>query len=191
MNLESIVKKLFLGGTLVVAAAVSMMAASSFAVSATGSAAANGVSSQTTFSLTVDKVLTISTNPTSAEITALPGQVATGTLSVGVQTNSPYTISLSAAQPNLVHTTDSSKVIAASSSVSGAANTWGIKKMTNANVPTGAYVGLTTGAVTFLDSAAAAPAGVLSNFEIGVGTTATLADGTYNTAVTVTAAVKP
>lgn len=193
MNLESIVKKLFLGGTLMVALAVSMMTVGTYAADQTctgASCATTGVTSQTKFSLTVDKVLTISTNPSSAEITAIPNQVATGTLSVGVQTNSPYTISLSATQPNLVNTVDNTQVIRASSNVSGTDNTWGIKKMSAANAPTGNYVALTSGNATFLDSTTAAPAGQTSNFEIGVGTTATLPDGTYSTTVTVTAAVK-
>lgn len=193
MKLESIVRNLFLGGTLAVGLAVSLITVDSHAQTikpCTGSCVENGVTGQTTFSLKVDKVLTITSDPTAGTITATPGSVATGTLAVTVQTNSPYTIQLSAAQPNLVNTADSSKVIKASSSVSGSDNTWGIKKMTSANAPTGNYVALTTSGVTFLDSATAAPSGVTSNFAIGVGTTATLADGTYRTPVTVTATVK-
>lgn len=205
MNLESIVKKLFLGGTLMVALAVSLVTVGSYAYTTDpnvtiectaaevaagtckeGSSDAEvgsstfGVSSKTTFSMTVPKVLTLSNVSGGSVIEATVDELATGTLSAKVTSNTGYTISLSATNPALTMS-GTSNTIAAGNAVT--ANTWGIKKNGES-----AYTGLTTTAVPFFTSTGAAPAGVTTPFEIGVKVDATVPAGNYSTIVTVTAA---
>lgn len=212
MNLESIVKKLFLGGTLTVALAVSLMTVGSYAYtvdsnvklecttaaisagtckegSTDAEVSSLGVSSKTTFSMTVPKVLTLSdvkvtdASGSSSTIEATVNELATGKLSAKVTSNTGYTISLSAATPALTNGTNSIAAAPAAGIATLANNTWGIQKSGQTN-----YTGLTNTATAFFTSGGSAPSGVATSFNIGVLVDATIPAGNYSTVVTVTAA---
>lgn len=214
MNLEGIVKKLFLGGTLAVAFAVSLVTIGSYAYEVKPSITVTcttaeinagtckegyptdaelsngwGASAQTLFSITVPKALTLSnvvvTGNNGSIIEAVAGNVATGTLSAKVTSNTGYTISLSATTPAL--TSSNGGTIAAGNAAT--ANTWGIKKKSADNATTDAadYTGLSNSTVQFFKSTKAAESGATTNFAIGVLVDATLPAGDYSTVVTVTA----
>lgn len=200
MSLESIVKRLFLGGTVAVALAVSLMSVQSFATTAEGSAAASGATTHTTFNLTVNQVLTIAvaSSPTINITSDTINKVNTGTLGVTVTSNTPYEIQLksdSTAQPALKSGTN--EIAAGSTNVkdSTTVSSWGIKKKGGTNSTDNAsnassYTALTTSAVTFYDSnttKASGTGGVTTNFEVGVSVTATQPAGTYTTKVAVSA----
>lgn len=181
--MESVVKKLFLSGCLVVGLAVSL---TSFATYAADEPTA---SETTSFKLTVLNPLTLS-DVKANTITANPGgAVATGTLSATVQSGSKYTLSLSAAEPDLSPSKGGSDKIVASNGLT-AANSWGIKMKTGAadDANAEAYTAITPTSTVFYTSAAAAETEAITNFEIGVKTTKTLPADTYSTTVTVTAA---
>lgn len=176
--MESIVKKLFLSGCLVVGIAASLTAFSST------HAADETAKGETSFKLTVLKALTLS-NVTSDTITAKPGSIATGSLNATVQSGSKYTLSLSAAQPNLVK--DANNNIPAKSNLAGLTTTdngWGVNKQGSSND----YDAVTTSPTVFFTSASAADTEVTTKLPIGVRTTSTLPAGNYSTTVTVTAA---
>ncbi len=200
MSLESIVKRLFLGGTVAVALAVSLMSMQSFAATAEGSAAASGATTSTTFNLTVNQVLTIAVtkSPSIGITSSTINQVNTDTLGVKVTSNTPYEIQLksdSTAQPALKSGTN--EIAAGSTNVKNntTVSSWGIKKKggtnstDNSSDATG-YTALTTGAVTFYDSGttkASGTNGVTTNFTVGVSVTSTQPAGEYTTKVAVSA----
>lgn len=179
--MESIVKKLFLTGCLVVGLAVSL---TSFATYAADDPKA--VTGDTSFKLTVQNALTLS-DVSAANITAKPGQVATGDLNATVQSGTKFTLSLSAADPALSGSGSSagSSIPALGNLNSASANTngWGIKKQNDTD-----YTALTTDAVLFYTHPTAADDAVTIPLEVGVRTANTLPAGNYTTTVTVTAA---
>ncbi len=203
--MEKIVRRLFLTGVLVVGLAVSGLCLQTYAaVSCIGGTAttANGITtctettgsnfgatSSSTFSVTIDKVLTLSDVAGTGTINADITKVATGNIKGTVTSNSKYTISLKADEPNLVK--DTTNKIPPSSSVTSGVNGWGIKKKNTDGTNATSYTGLTAADQTFFTSAAAAPNGTPTTFEVGVGVSPALPTGTYTTTVTVTAAVQP
>lgn len=190
--MEKTIKKLFVAGSLLVGAAVSFMSLTTYAVSAEGSAAINGVTSNTTFSLTVDNVLTLKNVSGGSTINASPSAVVeTGSISATVTSNSKYTLSLSASKPQLTlsnadATADDTKQIPAGVPAAGK-NAWGVKKSGAST-----YTALTSTQQTFFTSAASAPteAGTTTTFGIGVSVAPSLPAGEYSTIVTVTAAAQ-
>lgn len=189
--MEKTIKKLFVAGSLLVGAAVSFMSLTTYAVDASGTAAANGVSTSTTFSLTVNGVLTLKNVSGGSTITASPTSIVeTGSISATVVSNSKYTLSLSATKPALTlangAATTADKQISAGTPTAGT-NAWGVKK----NGAT-TYTALTTANQTFFTSTASAPteAGTTTSFGIGVSVAPSLPAGDYSTTVTVTAAAQ-
>lgn len=174
--MESIVKKLFLSGCLVLGIATSLTALSSTY------AADTTAQGSTAFKLTVLKALTLS-NVASSTITAKPGNIATGSLVATVESGSKFSLSLSASQPNLVK--DASANIPAASNLAGiTTNGWGVNKAGSSYD----YDAVTTSAVVFYTSSGAATTATDITLLVGVRTTSILPSGTYTTTVTVTAA---
>lgn len=180
--MESIVKKLFLSGCLIVGIAASLTSLSTHAADETATG-------DTSFKLTVQNALTLS-NVTSSTITATPGSIATGTLTATVQSGSKYTLSLSASKPqitlnNATATADNNKQIPAASNLAAlSGNGWGIKKQGSSND----YDAITTSPVVFFTSTGPADTAANTDLAIGVRTLNTLPAGSYSTTVTVTAA---
>lgn len=188
--MEKVIKKLFLSGYLVAAAAISLTALSSSSASA---ATQDQKTSQ--FSVTVPSTLTLSslsfTSDTAGEGTTLkasPTQIKTGTLSATVKSTAGFTISLHAATPAL--TASGVGTIPASSSVTSGTSGWGIKKKPTANTPgtnASTYTAMTTSAVEFYRQTNTQITAQAYSFVVGVASSSVQAQGTYSTAVTVTA----
>lgn len=179
--MEKIVKKLFIAGSLLVGAAVSFMSLTTYAVSAEGSAATNGVSSNTTFSLKVDNVLTLSNVTANVNIAASPTAIKTGTLSATVTSNGKYNLSLSAADTLKSSAGDSIPAVAPVAQQNG----WGIRLGTS-----GSYSVINNTAKTLFTSTTSAPSGTATAFEVGVSVAPSLPAGDYSTTVTVTASAQ-
>lgn len=202
--MEKIVRRLFLTGTLVVGLAVSGLCLQTYAITCTDTGVTqsgtvctgtdenipNAIGTST-FSITVDKVLTLSNVSGTGTINADITQVATGQISSTVTSNAKYTISLKATEPNLVKDGDTTNKIPATNSVVKGTNGWGIKKKAANGTNEGAYTGLTTADQVFFTSTASAPNGTPTVFEVGVSVSPALPTGTYATTVTVTAAAQP
>lgn len=107
--------------------------------------------------------------------------VKTGTIGATVTANQEYTVSLSAAEPRLVHAENSSYSIPASDNVAVGTDAWGVKKSGATT-----YTGLTTTPVVFYTGTSADS----HSFEVGISLGSFLPAGTYSTDVTVTAALK-
>ncbi len=177
--MESIVKKLFVSGSLLVALAVTLTTITSN-VSAADVAPVTG---RTKFSLTVENALTLS-NVSATEITAKPSDIANGTLSATVSSGSKYTISLSAEQPALSAADITDTINAGDATVN---NTWGIQKIGES-----AYTAIGTAPAVFYTSAAPSEnGGSVTDFNVGVRISPILPAGSYSTDITVTAAVAP
>ena len=117
-------------------------------------------------------------------IDLVANRVNTGNISAQVYSTMPYTISLSAAQPNLVHSNLSSYFIPASSKVAVGTDAWGVKKSGEDT-----YTALGPDPAVFYTGNAATPDdGTTTNLEVGISLGTNLAAGTYSTEVTVTAA---
>lgn len=117
-------------------------------------------------------------------IQAYPNMVNTGKISAEVRSASPYTISLSADEPYLTNTDDDSYNILPRAVETGK-NAWGVKKDGEDT-----YTAISTVPQVFYSSDSAADDGQLTEFEVGVSISPTLPQGTYQTDVTITAAVK-
>ncbi len=182
--MESIVKKLFLSGCLVVGLAVSL---TSFATYAADDPKA--VTGDTSFKLTVQNALTLS-NVTSENITAKPGDIATGSLVATVQSGTKFTLSLSASKPqltlsNAAATADNTKQIPSASGLSTlSSNGWGVTKQGSSND----YDEITAQGAVFYTSTGPADKAIDVSLPVGVRTISTLPAGNYSTTVTVTAA---
>lgn len=132
--------------------------------------------------------LTLDAVSASELIRVSPGQLKTGSLTAEVTSTGAFTISLSATNPSLVHTTDSSATIPAGTSQAASTSGWGIKKF---GAAAGAdYTALTATPTVFYDSGAAGNTSAEYEFEIGVWVDGQVKEGMYSTQVTVTAATK-
>lgn len=117
-------------------------------------------------------------------INAVPYSIETGNLSATVSSTHPYTISLSATQPNLVNTKDSTLTIPAMDNFTKNNIAWGIKKQDATS-----YSAITPTPTVFFTNANNGNS-IVTNFEVGVAVTNQTTPGTYQTDVTVTAAIK-
>ena len=180
--MEKIIKKLFLSGCLVTAAAISFTALGSSSASA-----ATQSDKTSTFSVTVPKSLTLSNVSENVNITADASSIKTANLNATVKTTAGFTISLHAATPAL---TSGSNTIPASSSLTAGTSGWGIKKKAATNSTTDAtgYSALTATAAEFYRQTTAQTTAKAYSFVVGVATSNSQAPGTYSTTVTVTAA---
>lgn len=180
--MEKTIRNLFLTGCLLTGVAVSLTAASSYAATATGAnAASTGASMSTTYSLTVNKAITLS-SVTGPSITAVSNDVKTGNISATVTSNSGYQLQLSAATPALTGETNKNNTIPAKVPTAGA-DGWAVQDQTNSN----AYKVVTTTPTNYFTRTASAPTGVTTNLVTGVSVSKILAPDTYQTTVTVTA----
>lgn len=205
--MESIVKKLFLISTAALAVAVTLTSASTQAFEcADGSTTCTddlensdqqtfGIES--TFKFTVDRVFQLK-GVTGTSITMNGFIDEAHSISANVASNVPFSINLSATQPNLVSSdsTNTQKIPAGTKIVANT-NAWGIKKNGETD-----YTALSTTRQKFYSSgtgAAFQPASGTSddnpgnNFEfpVGVSISPSLPADTYSTAITVTLIDQP
>jgi hypothetical protein len=123
-----------------------------------------------------------------------PDMIRTGQFNVQVRSAMPYTISLSAEEPELKEVTTESYFIPARSEIAAGKVGWGIRKASQ----TEGYTAVATVPQVFFDSTTddngtgtdVADLSTWHAFEIGVSVTDKVPQGTYATEVTVTAAVK-
>lgn len=191
--MENVIKKLFLGGSLLTALAVSLTALGVHADTITDEtgAGANGTSK---FTINVPKTIVL-TNVTDGAIAS--GNVSydainTTTISATVQANTKYALYLSATQPDLVGENDASQKIPAisgSNAITAGTNGWGIMKSGDS-----VYTGITDKLQLFYQSGditngatATTTNGATTTFNVGVGVANSLPSDTYLTNVTVTA----
>ena len=174
--MEHFIKKALVATGLLAAALVTLLPLSSYAAN----------SATTTVTVNVAKVIRLDAASGGDTIDLVANQVSTGNISAKVYSTMPYTISLSATQPNLVHSTLSSYFIPASNNVAVGTDAWGVKKSGEDT-----YTALTSTPTVFYTGTAATPAaGTTTNFEVGISLGGNLAAGTYSTDVTVLAAFR-
>lgn len=182
--MEKIVKKLFIGGTLLVALAVSFTALSpSYAADEEES-----VTGTTQFKLNVPEVLTLSdVQGVSIEPASL-ANLNEGNITAKVAANNNYVVKLSATTPNLTLQGGdaSSASIPAVANPQGGVNGWSIK-----NLVSNAYQAITTEAATFYNGAISGNTATSIEIPVGIGVAPTLPNGTYSTVVTLTVAAAP
>ena len=135
----------------------------------------------------VNGYLTLDDVTKNINIRIAPDQKKTDTLTAMVTSSSKFTISLSAAQPNLVKSGSSEVIPGGTSSTSGKG--WGIKKKDAAGNDLADYSSLTATPAVFYTGAATNNTSAKYNFEVGVWVDGTVEEGSYSTEVTVTAAV--
>lgn len=142
----------------------------------------------------VDTVLSLDAANGGDKITMYPDMVRTGQFNVQVRSAMPYTISLSAEEPELKEVETESYFIPARSEIVAGKVGWGIRKAGQ----TEGYTAVATVPQVFFDSTVndngtgtdVADKSTWTSFEIGVSVTDKVPQGTYATEVTVTAAVK-
>lgn len=174
--MEHFIKKALVATGLLAAALVTLLPLSSYAAD----------SATTTVTVNVAKVIRLDAASGGDTIDLVANQVSTGNISAQVYSTMPYTISLSAAQPNLVHSTLSSYFIPASDDVAVGTDAWGVKKSGEDT-----YTALTSTPTVFYTGNAATPAaGTKTDLEVGISLGTNLAAGTYSTDVTVLAAFR-
>lgn len=181
--MEKVIKRLFVGGTLLVALAVSCTAFSStYADEATES-----VTGKTQFRLNVPEVLTL-TNVKGVTINpASFTDVNTGNISATIAANAGYIVQLSAAKPSLTLNggSDETSAIPAVALPEGGKSGWSVK---NAS---GAYQAITSTPTTFFSGSATGATPANLTIPVGIGVAATQPDGTYSTVVTLTVSTAP
>lgn len=156
--------------------------------------AENGNQNNTNVCVYVDTVLSLDAANGGDKITMYPDMVRTGQFNVQVRSAMPYTISLSAEEPELKEVTTESYFIPARSEIVAGKVGWGIRKASQ----TEGYTAVATVPQVFFDSTTddngtgtdVADLSTWHAFEIGVSVTDKVPQGTYATEVTVTAAVK-
>lgn len=174
--MEHFIKKALVATGLLAAALVTLLPLSSYAAD----------SATTTVTVNVAKVIRLDAASGGDTINLVANQVSTGNISAQVYSTMPYTISLSATQPNLVHSTLSSYFIPASDDVAVGTDAWGVKKSGEDT-----YTALTSTPTVFYTGNAATPAaGTKTDLEVGISLGTNLAAGTYSTDVTVLAAFR-
>lgn len=182
--MEKIIKKLFFGASAVALTALAL--APIAAVSDNNAYAATQDQKSPKFSVTVDPTLTLDSVTTPATLNFSTAAIQTSKFSVSVTSNKNYAIQLSADQPNLVSSSNSSHTIPASNNPSSAQSGWGIKK-----IGEDGYTAITTNPITFytgiINSTTTANKQQTTDFTYGIGVAAGQPSGTYSTTVTVTA----
>ena len=174
--MEHFIKKALVATGLLAAALVTLLPLSSYAAD----------SATTTVTVNVAKVIRLDAASGGDTIDLVANQVSTGNISAQVYSTMPYTISLSATQPNLVHSSLSSYFIPASDDVAVGTDAWGVKKSGEDT-----YTALTSTPTVFYTGNAATPAaGTKTDLEVGISLGTNLAAGTYSTDVTVLAAFR-
>ena len=173
--MEHFVKKLLaITGTMIVAG-LALLPVASYAAES---------SQNIDVQVVVERVLRLDAASGGDTINLTANQVSKGNISAQVYSTMPYTISLSATQPNLVHSTLSSYFIPASDDVAVGTDAWGVKKSGEDT-----YTALTSTPTVFYTGNAATPdAGTKTDLEVGISLGTNLAAGTYSTDVTVLAA---
>lgn len=154
----------------------------------------NGNQGNTNVCIYVDTVLSLDAADGGDKITMFPDMIRTGEFHVQVRSAMPYTISLSAEEPELKHVDTESYFIPARSEITAGKVGWGIRKASQ----TEGYTAVATVPQVFFDSEVddngtgthVADVSTLHTFEIGVSITDKVPQGIYETEVTVTAAVK-
>ena len=175
--MEHFVKKLLAITGIMIVAGLALLPVASYAAES---------SQNIDVEVVVERVLRLDAASGGDTIKLVANQVSKGNISAKVYSTMPYTISLSATQPNLVHSKLSSYSIPASSNVAAGTNAWGIKES-----GASAYTAITSSPEVFYTGTAATPAaGTTTNFEVGISLGGNLAAGTYSTAVTVLAAFR-
>ena len=173
--MEHFVKKLLAITGIMIVAGLALLPVASYAAES---------SQNIDVEVVVERVLRLDAASGGDTIDLTANQVSTGNISAKVYSTMPYTISLSAKQPNLVHSNLSSYFIPASSNVAVGTDAWGVKKSGDAG-----YTAISTTPTVFYTGNAATPdAGTTTNLEVGISLGTNLAAGTYSTEVTVTAA---
>lgn len=173
--MEHFVKKLLVATGILAAASVTMLPLASHAAD----------SATTTVTVNVQRTISLNAASGGDTINLVANQVNTGNISATVASTAPYTISLSATQPNLVHSTLSSYFIPASNNVAVGTDAWGVKKSGEDT-----YTALTSTPTVFYTGNAATPAATTTDLEVGISLGTNLAAGTYSTEVTVLAAFR-
>ncbi len=177
--MEKLIKRLFLGGTLLVALAVSLTAFSTYAADNT---TANG---ETTFKLNVKQALQISDVKGVSWEQANVGNLNEKDLTATVNTNLPYTLNVHADTPALTMTESDATIPAVDTPVGGESG-WAMKSLI-----TNAYQKVTNTPTSFYR--ANSTQGVLTPvaLPVGIGISPTQEHGTYSTTVTLTLIAQP
>lgn len=182
--MEKIIKKLFLGTSAIVLTALALAP-----IAALSDSSAYAADRSSKFSVTVNPTLTLDsvTTPTSLDFST--AALKTNTFSVYVSSNKNYVIQLSATQPNLVSSSNSSHIIPASNTFSSTQSGWGVKKYNTSGVEESGYTAITTTATTFYTGKlnGSNVKNQATQFTYGIGVASGQAAGTYSTTVTVTA----
>lgn len=152
------------------------------------------VTGSTNVCVYVDTVLSLDAANGGSTIVMYPDMVRTGQFNVQVRSAMPYTISLSAEEPELKEVETESYFIPARSEIVSGKVGWGIRKAGQ----TEGYTAVATVPQVFFDSTVndngtgtqLADESTWHHFEIGVSVTDRVPQGIYATDVTVTAAVK-
>lgn len=141
--------------------------------------------------VSVQPSISIDASAGTGEVAATTGKVTDSTIKATITSNQAYTISLSAAEPRLIRqgatNPGTDEYIPSISNVTDGQNGWGIKKKNSDGTDQANYSAVTALPVVFYTSATGA-LGAQTVFTVGIGTTAELASGTYQTDVTITAA---
>ncbi len=183
--MEKIVKRLFIGGALLVALAVSFTALNpSYAAEEED----GSVTGTTQFKFNVPEVLTLSNVQGVSIEPASLANLNEGNITANVSANNNYVVKLSAATPNLTLQggDPSSASIPAVANPQGGVNGWSVK-----NLVSNVYQAITTEAVTFYNGAISGNTAANIAIPVGIGVAPTLPNGTYSTVVTLTVATAP
>lgn len=185
--MEKIIKKLFFGTSAVVLAALALAPVAAMNDNSAHAATQDQKPSQ--FSVTVEPTLTIDSVTTPAALEFSTAAVKETNFSVFVSSNKNYVIQLSADEPNLVSSSNSSHIIPASATFSATQSGWGVKKTNTDGTSAATYTAITTTPTTFYT-------GIIgdtnvknkqTDFTYGIGVVSGQPSGTYSTTVTVTA----
>lgn len=140
----------------------------------------------TVVNVIVDDYISLDAASAGDTIPVTATEVGEGKITATVSSTADYTISLSAANPNLVKSDDSTKVIPAGTNVTAGNSAWGVQKDGETT-----YTALTPTAVQFYEGTGQSGATpVTTEFKVGVSVDATVPEGLYSTEVTVLAAKK-
>lgn len=185
--MEKIIKKLFFSTSAVVLATLALAPVA--ALNGDSAYAATQDQKPSKFSVTVNPTLTIDSVTTPATLEFSTAAVKETNFSVFVSSNKNYVIQLSADQPNLVSSSNSSHIIPASATFSATQSGWGVKKTNSDGTSASAYTAITTTPTTFYTGSIGSTnaKNKETKFTYGIGVVNGQPSGTYSTTVTVTA----
>lgn len=174
--MEKIIKRLFLGGALLVALAVSLTAFSTYAADDTTATAV------TKFKLNVQQALQISDVKGVNFSQANVGNLNEDNITANINTNSAYVLNVHAAQPDLVMD-GGTMTIPAVTTPEGGVSGWAMKSgITNA------YQQVTSTPTPFYRASSTQGTLTPIALPVGIGISPTQEHGTYSTIVTLTLA---